>query len=56
MPPQHRSNEWAPNLRATRGDDITDTEVESPNNYNWLLNDSSQSSMEGKSSSRRSRY
>lgn len=54
MPRQLRSDERAPSLRAIRVEDTTtDTEVESPNNYNWLLNDSSQSSMEGKSTSRR---
>ena len=53
MPRQLRSNERAPNLRAIRIEDTTDAEVESSNNYSWLLNDSSQSSKEGKSTSRR---
>ena len=55
MPRQLRSDERAPNLRAISVEDTTDTEVESPNNYSWLLNDTSQSSMEGKSTSRRRR-
>jgi hypothetical protein len=53
MPRQLRSDERAPSLRATRVGDTTDTEVESPQNYHWLLNDSSQSSMGGKSTSKR---
>lgn len=47
--------ERAPNLRASRIEDLTtDTEAESPNKgYRWLLNDSSQSCMEGESTSKR---
>ena len=53
MPPQLRSKEWAPSLQDSRLGDTADREVESLSNYSWLLNDSSQSSMEGKSTSRR---
>ena len=54
MPRQLRIDERAPtNLRAIRGEDTTDMEVESSNNYSWLLNDSSQSSTEGKRTLRR---
>ena len=52
MPRQLRNDEKAPSLRAN----TIDTEVESPQNYSWLLNDSSQSSMEGKGASRRRRH
>jgi hypothetical protein len=56
MPRQLRSDERAPNLRAIRVEDTTDTEMESSNNYSWLLNDSSQSSMEGKTRSASRRH
>jgi hypothetical protein len=48
-----RSDEGASDLQAIGVENITDTEVESPNNYSWLLNDTSQSSIEEKSTSRR---
>jgi len=56
--PRRRSklsdDEWAPNMRATHVEDATDeVEVPSPNNYSWLLNDTSQSSTEGASTSTR---
>lgn len=43
-------------MRATHAEDAIDEQVEvvaSPNSYNWLLNDTSQSSVEGSRPTRR---